>query len=198
MRDSCRATGVKALVVLSPVPADLGAGGNGAGENGAGENGAGALRRLAAQARTAGSAGVSVTTLAGSALAAAADVAVEVVVGAEVLRESTRLGAGTAQKIALDAVTTTAAARLGRVHGDHMIDVVGANAKLRDRVARHVAAIAGCAPERAGAALDDCAGNARAAVLCLVLGLDPVTALAQAGAHRTLRAALAAQATAGG
>ena len=58
-------------------------------------------------------------------------------VGAEVLRGSTRLSAGTAQKVALNALTTTAMDLLGRVHGDVMVDVVAANAKLRGRADRH-------------------------------------------------------------
>ena len=80
----------------------------------------------------------------GTPLAELADVAVEVAVGPEVLRGSTRLGAGTAQKVALNTLTTAAMVRLGRVHGDLMVDVVAANAKLRDRAAAVVAEAAGC------------------------------------------------------
>jgi N-acetylmuramic acid 6-phosphate etherase len=123
-------------------------------------------------------------------LAALATVAVEVVVGAEVLRGSTRLTAGTAQKIALNTVTTAAMARSGRVHGDLMIDMVAANAKLRDRAARIVAEIAGCDTKTARASLTDCQGNARAAVLSLVKGLPPAEAVRVAVAQPSLRDAL--------
>jgi N-acetylmuramic acid 6-phosphate etherase len=147
---------------------------------------------FARAASEAGATVVSVTTVAGSPLAELAHVAIEARVGPEVLRGSTRLGAGTAQKVVLDALTTAAAARLGRVHADHMIDVVGANAKLRDRVAGIVADVAGCSPERAAEAVAACDGNARAAVLVLVHRLEPGTAVSTAAAHRTLRDALAA------
>ena len=89
------------------------------------------------------------------------------------LRGSTRLTAGTAQKVALNALTTAAMVRLGRVHGDLMVDVEAANIKLRQRAAGIVAEIAGCSTDRAAAALRRCAGNARAAVVHLVLGLSP-------------------------
>ncbi|SHM52279.1 N-acetylmuramic acid 6-phosphate etherase [Cryptosporangium aurantiacum] len=143
-------------------------------------------------ARSLGGAVVSVTTVAASPLAAAADVAIEVPVGPEVLRGSTRLTAGTAQKLVLDALTTAAMVRLGRVHGDVMIDVVPANAKLRARSAGLVAEIVGCPPDQALGVLDECEGNARAAVLRLTAGLTPAEAAALAAGHRTLRSALAA------
>lgn len=146
---------------------------------------------IAKAARAAGAAVVSVTTIAPSPLAALADVAVEVPVGPEVLRGSSRLTAGTAQKIVLNAITTAAMARLGRVHADLMIDVEPANAKLRDRAAGIVAEIAGCELAEARTALDVCGGNTRAAVVHLVTGLAAEPAAAVAGRHARLRDALA-------
>lgn len=143
-------------------------------------------------ARTNSVAVIAVVNAAGSPLAVLADVAVTVVVGPEVLRGSTRTNAGTAQKVALNTVTTAAAVLLGRVHGDLMVDVVAANAKLRERAAGIVAEIAGTDPATATAALDACGWNARAAVLHLALGLDPTAARERAAAHRTLREALIA------
>jgi len=148
-----------------------------------------------AAARCAAAAGagvVAVTAVRPSPLARLAGVAVEVPVGPEVLRGSTRLGAGTAQKLALDALTTAAMVRLGRVHGDEMVDVVAANAKLRERSTGIVAGIAGCPPYRARDALARCGWNARAAVLHLAAGLDPAAAAQRAAAYPTLRLALAA------
>jgi N-acetylmuramic acid 6-phosphate etherase len=133
---------------------------------------------------------IAVSTTAPSPLGERATIAIEVPIGPEVLRGSTRLTAGTAQKIILDALTTTAMARLGRVHGDLMIDVVPANAKLRERSAALVADIAGCGPDAARDALRRCDGNARAAVLHLLSGLPPDQAAAHAAAHPTLRAAI--------
>ncbi|MGN6608918.1 MAG: N-acetylmuramic acid 6-phosphate etherase [Jatrophihabitans sp.] len=145
---------------------------------------------LARAAVTAGSAVVAVTAVAGSPLAGLADVAIEAVVGPEALRGSSRLGAGTAQKIALDAMTTTAFALLGRVHGDLMIDVVAANAKLRARSAGIVAEICGCSDADAERVLAACGGDARAAVLVLARGLGPDEAITLAASHDTLREAL--------
>jgi N-acetylmuramic acid 6-phosphate etherase len=143
-------------------------------------------------ARRAGAAVVALTARPGSTLAERADVAVEVEVGEEVLRGSTRLGAGTAQKLALDALTTAAAARLGRVHDDLMVDVVPANAKLRDRAVGIVATIAEVEPAIAAGVLADCAGDTRAAVLVAVGDLAPDEAHRLAAAHPRLRDALAA------
>lgn len=146
---------------------------------------------LAEHARSLGAAVVAVVNVGGSPLAALADVAVTVEVGSEVLRESTRLTAGTAQKVVLNALTTAAMVRLGRVHGDLMVDVVPANAKLRRRAAGIVAEIAECDLATAEAALAACGDSARAAVLYLILRLDPDTAKARAAEHTSLRDALA-------
>jgi N-acetylmuramic acid 6-phosphate etherase len=137
-----------------------------------------------------GSAVVAVVAVGGSPLQAFADVAVVADVGPEVLRGSTRLGAGTAQKLVLDALTTAVMVRLGHVHGDLMIDVVAANEKLRERAAAVVAEIAGCPPEAARTALDACGGDARAAAVHLLTGRPPAEAMEHARSRRTLRAAL--------
>jgi N-acetylmuramic acid 6-phosphate etherase len=146
---------------------------------------------VARAARAVGCAVIAVTNVPGSRLAGLADVAIEIDVGPEVLRGSTRLSAGTAQKVALNAFSTAAMVRLGRVHGDLMIDVEPANAKLRERAAGIVAEIAGCDHSTAAAALSACSGNARAAVLHVVLDLDPAAALARAARFASLREALA-------
>jgi len=151
----------------------------------------------ATAAAVAGTAVVAVTTTSPSPLAALADVAVEVPMGLEVLRGSTRLTAGSAQKITLDALTTAAMVRLGRVHGNVMIDVVAANAKLRDRSAGQVAEIVGCELGSAREALARCGWYARAAVLHLAADLPPDGAIQLAAAHPTLRAAMAAAQVAG-
>lgn len=148
---------------------------------------------LATAARAAGAAVVAVTSSPGSPLGAAADVAVEVELAPEVLRGSSRLTAGTAQKIALNAITTAAMARYGRVHGDLMIDVVPANAKLRRRLAGIVAEIAGCSVADAEQALTECGDDGRAAVVRLVRGVSPELAQRIAAGQPRLRDALATQ-----
>lgn len=145
----------------------------------------------AAQARELGAGVVTVTNLAGSALAALADVAIEVPVGDEVVSGSTRLAAGTAQKLVLNTLTTTTMIRLGRVHGNHMVDVVAANDKLRRRISGVVADSTGCSQEQAWAALVRCNWNARAAIVHLATGLAPDEAAGRAAAHRTVREAIA-------
>ena len=141
-------------------------------------------------ARAAGAQVIAVVTAPASPLAALAQVAVELRVGDEVLRGSTRLTAGTAQKVALNALTTAAMAAAGRVHGDLMIDVQPANAKLADRLAGIVAEIAGCPVAHAAAAVAACGGNGRAAVLHVVRGLATADAIRVAGDRPSLRAAL--------
>lgn len=144
----------------------------------------------AREAIDAGASVIAVVNAVGTPLAALATAPVELVVGDEVLHGSTRLTAGTAQKIALNTLTTVAMAQAGHVHGALMIDMVAANAKLRDRAAGIVAEIAGCSPGAATDALTACHGNARAAVLHLVRGLSPAEAIERAAAHDSLRAAL--------
>ena len=118
------------------------------------------MARLAAQA---GIALVAVVNALDSPLAALATAAIEVPVGPERLQNSTRLTAGTAQKLILNALTTAAMVALGHVHGDLMIDVVPANAKLRARVIGIVAEIAEQSgrrcPRRARAVRLECPGR---------------------------------------
>jgi N-acetylmuramic acid 6-phosphate etherase len=144
---------------------------------------------IAREARDRGSTVIAVVTVTTSPLASLAHVAIEADVGPEVLRGSTRLGAGTAQKLALNALTTAAMARLGRVHGDLMVGVVTANAKLRERAAALVAEVAECDVSTARDAILVC-GDTRAAIVHLVTGVDPAAAIVRAAAHRSLREAL--------
>lgn len=144
----------------------------------------------AARAGELGAALVTVTNVAGSPLAALATVAIEVPVGDEVIAGSTRLAAGTAQKLVLNTLTTTAMIRLGRVHGRYMVDVVAANDKLRGRISGAVAASTDRTATEARQALVRCGWNARAAIVHLMTGLDPAAAAARAAAHRTVREAL--------
>ena len=111
--------------------------------------------------------------------------------GVEVLAGSTRMKAGTAQKVVLNLFSTLVMIRLGRVYAGLMVDMRATNAKLRRRGARMVADIAGCAEAEAEAALGRANGDLKLAVL-LAAGLDPAEArdrLEAAGGN--LRAALA-------
>lgn len=94
-----------------------------------------------------------------------ADVAICLPTPPEVIAGSTRMGAGTAQKIALNMLSTMMAIHLGHVHDGFMVNVVADNIKLRQRAQGIVAAIAGTGEERAASALQMSSGAVKPAVL---------------------------------
>jgi N-acetylmuramic acid 6-phosphate etherase len=104
-------------------------------------------------------------------LSLAAEHAVEVLVGPEFIAGSTRLKAGTAQKLVLNMVSTLVMVRLGRTYGNLMIDVRVTNEKLRDRARRIVAKAADVTLEEAAAALSAADDQAKVAVATLRLGV---------------------------
>jgi N-acetylmuramic acid 6-phosphate etherase len=112
----------------------------------------------------------------GSELARRADHAVEVPVGPEVISGSTRLKAGTAQKLVLNAFSTAVMVRRGRTLGDLMTSMRVANAKLRDRAVRICVAATGCREEQARAALASAGDDISLAVVMLARGADAATA----------------------
>lgn len=112
-----------------------------------------------------------------------------VATGAEPIAGSTRMKAGTAQKIVLNLLSTALMLRLGRVHDGLMVDLRATNAKLRDRALRILRALTGADADAAAAALAE-GGSIKTAVL-LLRGLAPDAArtlLARHDGH--LRAAL--------
>jgi N-acetylmuramic acid 6-phosphate etherase len=94
---------------------------------------------------------IAMANVAGSRLLALGDVAVLLDTGAELVAGSTRMGAATAQKIALNMISTLVGLMLGHVHDGYMVNVVADNAKLRGRAARIVADLAGIDGPAAGA-----------------------------------------------
>ncbi|WP_406183420.1 N-acetylmuramic acid 6-phosphate etherase [Streptomyces sp. NBC_01006] len=143
-------------------------------------------------ARTRGALTVGLSCNAGSALAAAAEHGIEVVTGPELLTGSTRLKAGTAQKLVLNLISTITMIRLGKTYGNLMVDLRASNEKLRARSRRIVALATGAPDEEIEAALDATGGEVKQAVLVLLGGVDgPAAAglLTAAGGH--LREALA-------
>jgi N-acetylmuramic acid 6-phosphate etherase len=129
-----------------------------------------------AAARAAGATTVAVVSAAGSELALLADHEVLVPVGPEVIAGSTRLKAGTAQKLVLNMISTIAMIRLGKTYGNLMVDVVATNDKLRSRVRRIVANATGASDERVDAALSDANGDAKVAIVALLAGIDSAAA----------------------
>jgi len=125
-----------------------------------------------AEARRRGALTVGVCCDDAAPLAAATDIAICPLVGPEILAGSTRLKAGTAQKLVLNMLTTAAMIRLGRVHGNLMIDVRATNAKLRERARRIVAEVSGASEDEVAGALDATEWSARAAILMLTRGMS--------------------------
>jgi N-acetylmuramic acid 6-phosphate etherase len=118
-----------------------------------------------------------------SRLAAVADLGIETVVGPEVVTGSTRMKAGTAQKLVLNAISTIVMVRLGKVYGNLMVDLRATNEKLRARSQRTVMLATGAEAADAGRALDEAGGWVKAAILIVLTGVDGVTARALLARH---------------
>ena len=144
-------------------------------------------------ARSLGALTVGLACNPGSALAAAAEHGIEVVVGPELLTGSTRLKAGTAQKLVLNMLSTITMIRLGKTYGNLMVDVRASNEKLRARSRRIVSLATGADDAEIERALAATGGEVKDAILVLLAGVDGPSAarlLEESGGH--LRAALAA------
>lgn len=144
-------------------------------------------------ARARGALTIGLSCNAHSALAAAAEHGIEIVVGLELLTGSTRLKAGTAQKLVLNMFSTITMIRLGKTYGNLMVDVRASNEKLRARSRRIVALATGASDEEIEQALAATDGEVKNAILALLGGVDGPTAarlLEESDGH--LRAALAA------
>ncbi|MDT9697101.1 N-acetylmuramic acid 6-phosphate etherase [Streptomyces sp. P17] len=144
-------------------------------------------------ARALGALTIGLACNADSALAAAAEHGIEIVVGPELLTGSTRLKSGTAQKLVLNMISTITMIRLGKTYGNLMVDVRASNDKLRARSRRIVALATGAGEEEIERALAATDGEVKNAILVVLAGVDGPTAarlLEESGGH--LRAALAA------
>ncbi|MFA3839337.1 N-acetylmuramic acid 6-phosphate etherase [Streptomyces aureus] len=147
-------------------------------------------------ARDRGALTIGLSCNADSALAAAADHGIEVVVGPELLTGSTRLKAGTAQKLVLNMLSTITMIRLGKTYGNLMVDVRASNEKLRARSRRIVALATGADDADIEAALAATDGEVKNAILVILGSVDGPTAarlLTDSKGH--LRAALQSSAT---
>jgi N-acetylmuramic acid 6-phosphate etherase len=120
------------------------------------------------------------------------DVAICPVVGPEVLMGSTRMKAGTAQKLVLNMITTAAFVRTGKVYENMMVDLTATSRKLVERSKRTVGIVTGADPDSAARAIADAGGSVKTAIVMLKLGCPRAEAerrLADAGGF--VRAALA-------
>lgn len=118
------------------------------------------------------------------AMRAAADTCILPIVGSEVLAGSTRLKAGTATKMVCNMLTTGAMIRIGKSHGNLMVDLRASNAKLHDRSERIVMELTGLARSEARSLLVQADGQVKRALVMHALGVDAETAdaaITQAG-----------------
>ena len=142
-------------------------------------------------ARKRGAATVAITVNPQTPVARLAKILIAIEVGPEILTGSTRLKAGTAQKMVLNMLTTAAMARLGHVYENLMIDVKASNQKVSKRIVRILAEASGKTVSASEHALRQAGHNMRLALVMLKLGLSVQAAKAKLQqANRDLRKAL--------
>jgi len=132
-----------------------------------------------AEARARGALTVSVSCNPGAPIAALVDIAITPVVGPEVISGSTRMKAGTAQKLVLNMLSTGTMIRLGKTYGDLMVDLQATNAKLRRRAQRIVAQATDLPSDQAAALLHDCDGEVKTAIVSHLARITPLEARAR-------------------
>jgi len=146
----------------------------------------------AGTARAAGALTVGIANNPGAPLPAACEVGVVLDTGPEVISGSTRLKAGTAQKIALNTFSSAVMVRLNKVYGNLMVDLRATNAKLVQRALRLTVRATGAADVDARAALDACGNRVKVAIVMLKARVDAATAeqrldAAQGSVHEALQ-----------
>lgn len=143
-------------------------------------------------ARVAGALTIGIINNPGGKVGAAAEIEILLQTGPEMLAGSTRMKAGTAQKVALNALSTGAMIRLGYVYRGLMVEMRPTNAKLRERAVLMVAELTGAEVEVARTALAEAGGVIKLATVMLTRSLSRVEAQAVLDAVRgNLRKALA-------
>ena len=134
-------------------------------------------------ARTRGAAVVCIANNRGAAIFALADIAICLETPPEVLAGSTRMGAGSAQKAALNMMSTLMGVRLGHVHDGLMVNLVADNEKLRARAVDIVCQITDAPPARAAEAIAQARGAIKPAALLVAGAADIAEATGRIGAH---------------
>jgi N-acetylmuramic acid 6-phosphate etherase len=130
-------------------------------------------------AREAGAVTIAVVCALDSELGRLTGHEIAVVVGPEVIAGSTRMKAGTAQKLVLNTISTVAMVRLGKTYGNLMVGVVASNAKLRDRARRAIVTATGAAETEVDDALESSGGDVKVAIVSLLSGLGSADARAR-------------------
>lgn len=121
-------------------------------------------------AKETGARTVAIVCNKGSRIAELSDIAIEVEAGPEVLTGSTRLKAGTAEKLVLNMISTASMVRLGKCYSNLMVDVVQSNEKLESRAENIVIETTGVTREEARKALKEAGGSVKKAVVMLLKG----------------------------
>lgn len=144
-------------------------------------------------AREVGALTVAIAANSGSAIGAAAEIAIEVVTGPEFISGSTRLKAGTAQKLVVNMLTTLSMIKLGKTYNGVMVDLLATNKKLHARSVRTVSDLTGVGVERAAEMLRAADGSVKLALAMILSGAEREAAeSALADAEGILRDAVAA------
>lgn len=123
-------------------------------------------------ANSLGATTVSIASNPHSAMAQIADIAIETVVGAEVLTGSSRMKSGTAQKLVLNMLTTASMILIGKCYQNLMVDVQATNEKLKARAIRIVMQATECERELAESTLKIAENNAKLAIMMILGGLE--------------------------
>lgn len=126
-----------------------------------------------ARARGIGAKSVAVTSNPGSPFHSAADVVIEVVAGPEVVTGSTRLKAGTAQKMVLNMISTAAMVLSNETYGNLMVGLTAVNEKLTNRAVSMIREVSGVSAADARGALVEAGGSIKVALLCTSLEIGP-------------------------
>jgi len=145
-----------------------------------------------AAARGAGALTIGMGNNADAPIAREAEIGIVLDTGYEVISGSTRLKAGTAQKIALNTFSSALMVRLNKVYGNLMVDLLPTNAKLKDRAVRLTALATGATKERALATLEQSDFHVKVAIVAITKNVTPTQARERlAAVHGSVRAALA-------
>ena len=134
-------------------------------------------------AKSLGSVTVSIASNPNSAMANIVDIAIDTVVGPEVLTGSSRLKSGTAQKLVLNMLTTASMILMGKCYQNLMVDVQASNEKLKARAIRIVMQATDCDKSLAEETLKQADQNAKLAIMMILSGLDRVQAEALLEKH---------------
>lgn len=123
-------------------------------------------------AREKGATCISLSCNKNAAISSYADVAIEVDAGPEVLTGSTRLKAGTCQKLILNMISTASMVGIGKVYSNYMVDMKASNYKLEERAKRIVMDTTSCSAEEAVRALHEADQSIKTAIVMILLGVS--------------------------